>query len=64
MVTLDIRYSFLQRYKCNMSDLQFVADVGFGSCGQVVEMRHKATNTTVAVKVNFFTIPLKISHRS
>ncbi|XP_074605346.1 dual specificity mitogen-activated protein kinase kinase 7-like isoform X1 [Brevipalpus obovatus] len=39
-----------KKYKFSMNDLQFIADVGFGSCGQVVEMKHKATNTTVAVK--------------
>ncbi|XP_015794871.1 dual specificity mitogen-activated protein kinase kinase 7 [Tetranychus urticae] len=37
-------------YKCEMEDLEFICDLGFGSCGQVTEMKHKESGITVAVK--------------
>lgn len=35
-----------------MEDLEFICDLGFGSCGQVTEMKHKESGTIVAVKVS------------
>ena len=51
----------LQKYKTDMSDLEPLGELGRGTCGHVVKMRHKQTGQLMAVKVrvNTFSMSLK-----
>lgn len=40
-------------YQTEIKDLDYIGDLGHGTSGSVVKMNHKATNTVIAVKVNF-----------
>lgn len=39
------------RYPCMESDLEYVEELGAGSCGQVAKYRHKPTGNIVAAKM-------------
>lgn len=38
------------KYKSEMKDLEFLGDLGNGTCGNVVKMRHKPSGVIIAVK--------------
>ena len=40
-----------QKYATEMSDLEPLGELGHGTCGHVVKMRHKKTGAQMAVKV-------------
>lgn len=47
---------FLQSFECNVDDLENdgdYAELGRGQYGSVYRMRHKPTNTIMAVKVRY-----------
>ncbi len=39
-----------ERVRCAIDDLELVGDLGNGTCGHVVKMRHRATGKRIAVK--------------
>ena len=39
-----------QKYYSSIHDLEHLGELGFGSCGHVVKMRHPPSNATIAVK--------------
>lgn len=39
-----------RRYPCTENDLEYIEELGAGSCGQVAKYRHKPTGNIVAVK--------------
>lgn len=39
------------RYYSSIHDLEHLGELGFGSCGHVVKMRHPPSNAVIAVKV-------------
>ena len=43
-----------KRYFSSIHDLEHLGELGFGSCGQVVKMRHPPSNAFIAVKVILF----------
>lgn len=46
-------FSFcVQSYPTDMSELELLSDLGNGTCGHVVKMRHVPTNQSFAVKVS------------
>jgi mitogen-activated protein kinase kinase 7 len=42
---------FFQKYKTEIKDLEHQGELGNGTCGHVVKMRHKPSETVIAVKV-------------
>ena len=38
------------RVQCSIDDLDLLGDLGNGTCGHVVKMRHKQTGNVIAVK--------------
>ena len=42
----------LQRYPIKVDSLESIGELGFGSCGHVMRMRHKESGTILAVKVS------------
>lgn len=42
----------MQSYPTDMSELELLSDLGNGTCGHVVKMRHVPTNQSFAVKVS------------
>lgn len=40
-----------QKYKTEIKDLEHQGELGNGTCGHVVKMRHKPSETVIAVKV-------------
>ena len=42
---------FFQTYKTEIKDLEHQGELGNGTCGHVVKMRHKPSETVIAVKV-------------
>lgn len=40
-----------KRYYSSIHDLEHLGELGFGSCGHVVKMRHPPSNAMIAVKV-------------
>lgn len=42
----------LQKYKTELKDLEHLGELGSGTCGHVVRMLHKPSNTEIAVKVS------------
>ena len=42
------------KYQSSIHDLEHLGELGFGSCGQVVKMRHPPSQATIAVKVPQF----------
>jgi len=51
IITVDGRKFF-----SSIHDLENLGELGFGSCGQVVKMRHPSSNAIIAVKVCFITL--------
>ena len=50
-------YSYLfQRVPTDISDFEALGELGHGTCGQVIQMRHKHTRTRMAVKVSKITL--------
>ena len=46
-------FSFiLQKVATHIDDLESLGELGHGTCGHVVKMRHKRTGHLMAVKVN------------
>jgi hypothetical protein len=43
---------FLQKYKTEIKDLEHQGELGNGTCGHVVRMLHKPSQTVIAVKVS------------
>lgn len=41
-----------QKYYSSIHDLEHLGELGFGSCGHVVKMRHPPSNAIIAVKVS------------
>lgn len=41
-----------KKYVTDIKELDRLGDLGFGTCGQVVKMLHKPSNTEIAVKVS------------
>lgn len=41
-----------KRYLSSIHDLEHLGELGFGSCGHVVRMRHPPSNAIMAVKVS------------
>ena len=41
-----------QKVTTTLQDLEHLGDLGHGTCGHVVKMRHKQTNKVFAVKVS------------
>ena len=39
------------KYHSSIHDLEHCGELGFGSCGHVVKMRHPPSNASIAVKV-------------
>lgn len=39
------------KYHTQISDLEHIGDLGNGTCGHVVKMRHKPSGAVIAVKV-------------
>lgn len=46
IITVDGR-----KYLSSIHDLEHLGELGFGSCGHVVKMRHPASHAVIAVKV-------------
>ncbi len=46
------RLSHLQVYKITVDSMISLGELGLGSCGHVVRMKHKETGSIVAVKVS------------
>ena len=44
----------LQEYKTEIKDLEHQGELGNGTCGHVVKMLHKPSQTVIAVKVSIF----------
>lgn len=40
-------------YKTEVKHMENLGDLGSGTCGHVVKMLHKPSQTVIAVKVNF-----------
>jgi hypothetical protein len=43
---------FFQKYKTEIKDLEHQGELGNGTCGHVVKMLHKPSQTIIAVKVS------------
>jgi hypothetical protein len=43
---------FFQKYKTEIKDLEHQGELGNGTCGHVVRMLHKPSQTVIAVKVS------------
>lgn len=41
-----------QKYHTDIKDLEHLGELGNGTCGHVVKMLHKPSNTVIAVKVS------------
>lgn len=39
-------------YETDIKDMERLEELGCGTCGQVIKMRHKPSNEIIAVKVN------------
>lgn len=50
-ICLLIIFNF-QKYKTELKDLEHLGELGSGTCGHVVRMLHKPSNTEIAVKVS------------
>lgn len=46
---------FVQKYQTDIKDLEHLGELGNGTCGHVVKMLHKPSNTVIAVKVSIQT---------
>lgn len=44
-------FILIQKYKADISDLELLGELGNGTCGHVVKMRHKPSSQVIAVKV-------------
>lgn len=44
------------KYTTKMSDMEHLGELGNGTCGHVVKMRHKLSGAIIAVKVRYFYI--------
>lgn len=44
------------QYKTDIKDLEHLGDLGNGTSGHVVQMRHKQTGRIIAVKVSYYTV--------
>lgn len=44
-------YCVLQKVPTDIADLEALGELGHGTCGQVIRMRHKGTQVMMAVKV-------------
>ena len=42
----------LQKVKADITELDPLGELGHGTCGYVIKMRHRKTNTLMAVKVS------------
>ena len=51
-----------QKYHSSIHDLEHQGELGFGSCGHVVKMRHPPSNAIIAVKVCFQHLLERLSH--
>ena len=51
VVLSTIALFFFQKYKTEIKDLEHQGELGNGTCGHVVKMRHKPSETVIAVKV-------------
>lgn len=41
-------------YETKIDDLEYLSDLGNGTSGHVVKMRHKPSSSVIAVKVSFY----------
>ena len=48
--------------KADIGDLDPLGELGHGTCGYVIKMRHRASNTLMAVKVGNFGMVLLAGH--
>lgn len=56
------KFCYLQKRHVDISELESLGELGHGTCGHVVKMRHKATNTYMAVKVRSRSCDSVIGH--
>ena len=52
LLVVTLEYPRVQSYPTDMSELELLSDLGNGTCGHVVKMRHIPTNHSFAVKVS------------
>ena len=49
---LEVFFLYLQRTPVDINDLESLGELGHGTCGHVVKMRHRSTGHLMAVKVS------------
>lgn len=45
-----------QKHPCDIKELEHIGELGSGTCGLVVKMWHKRSQTVIAVKVNYLAV--------
>lgn len=49
-----------REYRTDVTDMEDIGELGSGTCGQVVKMRHRPSGAIIAVKVSSYIICLTI----